>query len=323
MSTFDTRSLPDSAGEFRQIAKSGKTKTSLGEQAGRTVTWTVMFILLFLSVIPLLVVVKTAILDPVKYFGEVEKIIPSEVTIYNFKRLVGLVPESERQAKGISVAEFSYFTALKNSVIFTFASLFGQVFFSSLAAYAFARLRFPGKKFLFGIFLTALMIPGVVLFIPNYILMKELHWLNTYQGQIAPFFLMSPFAVFFMRQFFLSFPKELEESARLDGASHFTVFRKIVLPSSKGPLATLSILSFINLWNEFFWPFLITNTASNGAKRPLTVALQAFKAQQPQGGYDWTGLMAGTTLTIIPVVLLVAFLGKRVVESLAFSGLKG
>jgi multiple sugar transport system permease protein len=303
-------------------ALTAKHRRSFGESTGRLVTWTVMFVLLFMSIVPLLVVIKTAILDPVKYFGVVEKIIPTDVTIYNFKRVLGLVDKSDLSAKGLSVGEFSYFTALKNSLIFTFASLLGQVFFSSLAAYSFARLRFPGKKFIFGLFLTALMIPGVVLFIPNYILIKELGWLNTYQGEIAPFFLMTPFAVFFMRQFFLSFPKELEESARLDGASHFTVFRKIVLPASKGPLATLSILSFINLWNEFFWPFLITNTASNGAKRPLTVALQAFKAQQPQGGFDWTGLMAGTTLTILPVVLLVIFLGKRVVESLAFSGLK-
>jgi multiple sugar transport system permease protein len=285
-------------------------------------TWAVMLLLLFLSVVPLLVVFKTSILNPRTYFSEVEKLVPSDPTVFNYKRALGMVSKEDSIAVGGSGAEFNFFTALKNSLIFTGVSLVGQVFFSSLAAYAFARMRFPGRNALFAMLLSALMIPGVVLFIPNYILIKEFGWLNTYQGQIAPFFLMTPFAVFFMRQFFLGFPKELEESARLDGASHFTIFRKIVLPSSKGPLATLSILSTINLWNEFLWPFLMSNTASNGSKYPLTVALNAFKSQQPQGGIDWTGLMAATSLAVLPVILLVVFLGKRVVESLAFSGLK-
>jgi multiple sugar transport system permease protein len=207
-------------------------------------------------------------------------------------------------------------------VFFVAVTVAGQLFFCSLAAYAFARLNFPGKRWIFGLLLTSLMVPGVVLFIPNYITMRDLGWLNTYQGMIAPFLLFSPFALFFMRQFFLGFPKELEESARLDGASHFTVFRKIVVPASKGPLATLAMLTGIAQWNEFFWPYLMTNTAPNQAKCVLPVCLQAFKSQQPQGGFDWTGLMAGTSLALIPPVLLIVLLGKRVVESLAFSGLK-
>ena len=186
-------------------------------------------------------------------------------------------------------------------------------------AYAFARLRFPGRNIIFGALLTALMIPAVVLFIPNYIFMKDRHWLNTFQGQIAPFFLFAPFAVFFMRQFFLSLPKEMEESARIDGASPWRIFRSIALPLSTGPLATLCILSSINLWNEYFWPFLI---AKDDSKYPLTVALAAFRSQTPQGAPDWPGLMAGTALAVIPVLVLVVVLGRRVVESLQFSGSK-
>lgn len=304
------------------LGNSTRNKRNIRTSAGRGLTWGVMLMLLFLSIVPLLVVVKTAIMNPVSYFSDVEKLVPPDTTLFNFKRALGMVSKEESIAVGGSGAEFNFFTALKNSVIFTGVSLVGQVFFSSLAAYAFARLRFPGRNVLFGLLLSALMIPGVVLFIPNYILIKEMGWLNSYQGQIAPFFLMTPFAVFFMRQFFLAFPKELEESARLDGASHFMTFRKIVLPASKGPLATLSILSTINLWNEFLWPYLMGNTASNASKYPLTVALNAFKSQQPQGGLDWTGLMAATSLSVLPVILLVVFLGKRVVESLAFSGIK-
>ena len=285
----------------------------------RIAVWALMGFLVFLSLAPILVVLKTALANPRGFFTHARGLTPHNPTLFNFKRVLGMVSKEDSIAVGGSGAEFSYLTALKNSLLFTFVSLAGQVFFSTLAAYAFARMRFPGRNVLFGLLLAGLMIPGAVLFIPNYIFMKDRHWLNTYQGQIAPFFLMTPFAVFFMRQFFLSFPKEMEESARLDGATPWRIFRSIVLPLSKGPLATLSILSSINLWNEFLWPFLI---AKDNSKYPLTVALQAFKSQQPQGGIDWPGLMAGTVLAIVPVLVLVVVLGRRVVESLQFSGSK-
>ncbi len=281
--------------------------------------WVLMIFLVLLSLFPLIIVLKAGLSNPKGFFTQARAILPQDPTWFNFKRVLGMVSREDSIAVGGSGAQFKFFVALKNSLIFTFVALSGQVFFSTLAAYAFARLRFPGKNIIFGILLAGLMIPAAVLFIPNYIFMKDRGWLNTYHGQIAPFFLMTPFAVFFMRQFFLSFPKEMEESARLDGASTFRIFRSIVLPLSKGPIATLSILAMINLWNEFLWPFLI---AKNDSKYPLTVALQAFKSQQPQGGIDYPGLMAGTTLAVVPVLVLVVVLGRRVVESLQFSGSK-
>jgi multiple sugar transport system permease protein len=283
----------------------------------RVLVWLMLGLLLFVSVVPILVVIKTAIQPPKGFFTHASELIPRNTTLFNFKRVLGQVSKADSIAVGGSAGDFNYFTALKNSLIFTLGSLVGQMFFSTLAAYAFARLRFPGRNIIFGIILSAMMVPAVVLFIPNFILMRDLHWLNTFHGQIAPYFLMTPFAVFFMRQFFLSFPTEMEESARIDGAGTFKIFRKVVLPNSKGPLATLAIISTINLWNEYFWPFLI---AKDKDHYPLTVALSAFKSQQPQGGKDWPGLMAGTTLALIPVVLLVIFLGKKVVESLQFTG---
>ena len=118
--------------------------------------------------------------------------------------------------------------------------------------------EFPGKRLLFGAFLGSMMLPGVVLFIPNFILVRDLGWLNTMAGMVAPFALMSGFAVFFLRQFFLSVPRELEEAAVLDGAGHFTIFWRVVLPLSTGPLATLAMLTGIGAWNEFFWPFVVS-----------------------------------------------------------------
>ncbi len=124
-----------------------------------------------------------------------------------------------------------------------------------MSAYAFARLKFPGRNLIFFLYLSALMVPGIVLFIPNFVLIQQLGWLNTFQGMVAPYLLMTPFAVFFLWQFFLSLPLELEEAARLDGASPFGIFWRIVLPISQTPLATLAILTSINMWNDYFWPF--------------------------------------------------------------------
>ena len=286
---------------------------------GRVAVYVALALVLFVSIAPLLVVLKTALSSPKGFYSSADKLIPSNPTLFNFKRALGMVSNEESIAVGGSGADFNFLIALRNSVIFVGVGLVGQLFFSTLAAYAFARLKFPFKKAIFALMLAALMVPGVVLFIPNFILMKDLHWLNSFQGQIAPFFLMTPFAVFFMRQFFLSIPVELEESARLDGATPFTIFRRVVAPLASGPIATLAILTTINLWNEFFWPWLV---AKDKSKYPITVALQSFKSQQPQGGVDWTGLMAATTLAFIPVLVLVMFLGKRVVESIQFSGSK-
>jgi len=134
---------------------------------------------------------------------------------------------------------------------------------------------------------------------------------------VAPFCLMQGFSLFFLRQFFLSIPKDLEEAALLDGASHFYVFSRVVLPLSITPLATISMLTGINMWNEFFWPYLV---AKDEVQQVLPVALQSFKSQTPQGQPDWTGLMAATAITVMPTIVLLVGFGKRVVESVQYSG---
>jgi multiple sugar transport system permease protein len=136
-------------------------------------------------------------------------------------------------------------------------------------------------------------------------------------GMVAPFCLMSGFSIFFLRQFFLSVPRDLEEAALLDGASHFYIFRRIVLPLSVTPLATIAMLTGIGAWNEFFWPFIVSPGEEH---QVLPVALQAFKAQSPQGQIDWTGLMAASSITLLPTLLLLVAFGRRVVESVQFSG---
>ena len=286
---------------------------------GRVLAWVLLVILVFITVFPLWIVAKTAFTPAKDLFDQATTLFPSNPTLINFERVLGLLSLEQNQAARGSGAQINFLLAIRNSILFTGVVVIFQTFFSALAAYAFARLNFPGRNFIFFLFLAATMIPGVVLFIPNFILMKNLGWLNTFQGIVAPFVLMSPFAVFFLRQFFLSIPKELEEAAYLDGATPFYTFWKLILPISKTPLVTLAILTTIGTWNEFFWPYIV----SKGDQwQVVTVALKAFQSQTPQGTPDWTGVMAATFLAIIPVFILLVVLGRQVVESLQFSGIK-
>jgi multiple sugar transport system permease protein len=287
----------------------------------RVAAWIMLILLMLISVIPIWVVLKTALTHPKELFEKAGEFFPSNPTLLNFSRAVGLEDIQKLQEQSINTASLNILSALKNSAIFVLVTVLGQIMFSAMAAYAFARLRFPGREFLFTAILSAMMIPGIVLFIPNFILMKNLGWLDTFQGMIAPYVLMTPFAVFFLRQFFLNIPLELEEAAKLDGATPVFIFWRIVLPLSKAPLATLAILTSINMWNEFFWPYII-NSYNNESLRVLPVALQIFRTQTPQGAPDWSGLMAGTFISIIPVFILLIFLGRQVIESLQFSGSK-
>ena len=286
---------------------------------GKLVAWLVLILLLLITLLPIWIVIKTSLSSQRSLFSTASSLLPAEPTLFNFRRALGLVSLDEMVAAGGSGQTLNFPLYLRNSVIFTGMVVVFQIFFSAMSAYAFARLRFPGRNVIFFLYLSALMIPGIVLFIPNFVLVRQLGWLNTFQGMVAPYLLMTPFAVFFLRQFFLSLPLELEEAARLDGASRFGIFWRIVLPVSQTPLATLAILTSINTWNDYLWPFLV---GRDDSIRVLTVALGIFRSQTPQGVPDWTGLTAATLLSIVPIFLLMIFLGRRIIDSLAFSGLK-
>jgi multiple sugar transport system permease protein len=284
---------------------------------GRLLAWVVLIGMLVVTLMPLWVVLKTALMQPGDLFAHSTRLLPTDPTLLNFERVLGLVSQEDAIAAGGSGADINFLRALGNSLLFTGIIVVVQIFCAAMAAYAFARLRFPGRDVLFGLFIGSMMVPGVVTFIPNFILIKDLGWLNTMAGMVAPFCLMQGFSVFFLRQFFLSIPRDLEEAALLDGASHLYIFLRVVLPLSLTPLATIATLTGINMWNEFFWPYLV---AKDEAQQVLPVALQTFKSQTPQGQPDWTGLMAATTITVLPTVLLLVGFGKRVVESVQFSG---
>lgn len=288
-------------------------------QPGRVLAWAVLLFFMLFSLLPIWIMFKTALTYPKDVFTSGTSLLPAGTTLLNFERVLGLLSAHENYILGGTEASINFALALRNTVIYTGLIVIFQTLFSAMAAYAIARLRFIGRNLLFYMFLSALMIPQIVLFIPNFILIRELGWLNTFAGLVAPSILFGPFSVFFLRQFFLQIPKELEESARIDGASFFTVFWRLILPISWPPLATLILLNSIQMWNDFFWPFLV---GRNSHVQVLSVALQFFQTQTPEGIPDWTGLMAGAALASIPVFLLLLFLGRRVVQSIQFSGFK-
>ncbi|MBV8990527.1 MAG: carbohydrate ABC transporter permease [Solirubrobacterales bacterium] len=288
---------------------------------GRIAAWAVMGLLLIITLFPFFWMIRTALSSNPDLVAGKESLIPPGASIVNFKRALGLATQHEiTAATGAQTGTtINFFAALKNSVIVCTLITVGQVLFCSMAAYAFARLRFPGRNKLFFLFLMAMMIPPVFTLIPNFVLVKNLGLLNTYLGIAAPFLLMTPFAVFFLRQFFLGISKEVEEAAVLDGASRWRIFRQLIIPMSMAPLTTLAVLTYITAWNEYMWP-LVAGSQPN--VQVLTVALNAFKSSTPTAIPDWSGLMAATFLAAIPIILLFIALGRRMVDSIGFSGIK-
>ncbi len=230
-------------------------------------------VILLITFFPFLWVIRTALTNSNAIFSNTSSLLPVDPTISNFERVLGLVDTASvvgQQASNVSAGVLNFWLYLRNTIIVAGSITIGQSLFSAMAAYAFARFHFPFRDRLFVIYLTGLMVPGIVLFIPNFVVIRQLGWIGTFQGIIAPSFLMTPFAVFFMRQFFLGLNTELEEAALLDGATKFGVFWRIALPLMRGPLLTLAVLIFIGSWNDYLWPLLVGRDES---VRVLTVAL--------------------------------------------------
>jgi multiple sugar transport system permease protein len=297
-----------------------RVRVKKGINWGRIAAWCAMGLLMFVSLFPIFWMLRTALSTNADLVTGSQSLVPDNPTLLNMRQALGLASTEELTEAGtLTSADVNFFTALRNSVIVCTLITVGQVAFCSMAAYAFARLRFPGRDKLFFIFLTAMMIPPIFTLIPNFVLIKNLGWLNTFPGIVAPFFLMTPFAVFFLRQFFLGISKEVEEAALLDGAGRWKIFRQLILPMSAAPLATLAVLTYIAAWHEYMWP-LVTGDSEN--VRVLTVALNAFKSSTPTTAPPWAPLMAATFLASVPLIVLFLATAKKMVDAIGFSGIK-
>lgn len=285
----------------------------------RTTAWVLVGLAVALSILPFYWVLRTALSTNGALATNATSLLPAEFSLGAFKRVFGLQTPAEALADGGSGAQINFWLYLRNSVLFASLTTAGAVFFSAMAAYAFSRLRWRGRNLVFSLFLATMMVPPIFTALPNFLLIKNLGLLNTMAGMVLPYIFMTPFAIFFLRQFFLNMSREVEEAAMLDGARHLRIFFQIVLPNAAAPLATLALLTFIGQWNEYFWPLLVGQDES---VRVLTVGLGVFKSQSPQGAPDWSGLMAATLVSALPVLLLFMAFGKKIVNSIGFSGIK-
>jgi ABC-type glycerol-3-phosphate transport system permease component len=268
-------------------------------------TYIILFIGAFLSLIPFFWMISTSLMSLGEALGT--SFFPSE---FHFENYV----EAWRKA------QFSeYFL---NSVLITLITLSGELTFSILAAYAFARIDFPGRDFIFSVMLSTMMIPAMVFTIPNFLTVTWLGritpiaWINNWPALTIPF-MGSIFSIFLLRQFFAQVPDELYDAAQIDGAGHLRFLLQVVLPLSKAPLMVIVVLSFIGTWNSLAWPMLVTNTPD---WRPISVGLMNFV---DEAGQEINLTMAGAFITIIPILVIYFFTQKQFTESIARSGLKG
>lgn len=260
----------------------------------------ILFALFFL--LPLLWMVVTAFKPFEEWLNP--NWIPVNPTVENFQSIFN--------DKSLPVVNW-FFNSLLIASLFTAVILI----IDSLAGYAYARLDFPGKNFIFGLMLATLVMPGIMFLIPNYLTVARLGWIGDIQGVIAPGF-AGVFGVFFMRQFFQGLPKELEEAAYIDGASVWRTFVSVILPLSKGPIITLGIITFLTSWNDFLWPLLILG----GDRTALTLPV-GLATLQGQYTFDYGKLMAGALVLTLPVLLLYSIFQRYIIRSISMTGIKG
>jgi multiple sugar transport system permease protein len=236
---------------------------------------------------------------PEKYSGIIE-LICSPFTMENY-------------TESLSTDAFGIYFV--NSVIVAILVTAGNVFFCLLTAYALARREFMGKKLLFGTILGVLIVPPHVVMIPLYRLMVQFDWINSYFALVVPW-MVTPFAIFVIRQYLINLPKDIEDSARIDGASEWQIIFRIVFPLAKPILTVVAIYTFLNSWNSFLFPFLFTNEESF---RTLPVGLAFYMGKQ---SIDWGHLMAGAGISAIPVLIIFMIFQKNIIKGLTAGALK-
>lgn len=206
-----------------------------------------------------------------------------------------------------------------NTLMIACIGAFAHVVSNSFIAYGFAKVRFPGRSFLFSIVLGTMIIPGFVTLIPQYILFAKIHWVGTYLPLVVPGFFGSAFQIFLLRQFFMGIPNDLIEAAKIDGASHFRIWRQLMIPLAKPAIMTIAIMTFTGAWNDLLGPIIYL---TNEDHYTLQIALQAFKASSEKA--QWHYLMAGSVIVIVPVIALFFIFQRYFIEGMNISaGTKG
>jgi len=274
-------------------------------QASRTASrWLVLAavsVLTLLVLLPVLVIVFTAFKPTAEINAFPPTLLPGSWTLANFGRIFTDLP---------------FARLCLNSFVFAGGVTALALVFDSLAAYALARLDFRGNKVLLVAIVASLMIPFQATLIPVYQLVANLGWVNTFAGMIVPR-AADAFGIFFLRQFFVSLPRDLDSAARIDGASELRIFRSIVLPNAVPALMTLAIFTFVNNWNDLLWPLVFTTTPEMGT---ITSGLTLLTG--PSGIVPYGTMMAGSLIAVLPLAVLFLIMQRRFIESVATTGLK-
>lgn len=277
---------------------SGRGGRRLG---GKILAYFILGLVAFIALVPFIWMLSGSLKTLDTIFNNPLQVIPDPPQWSNYSRVWNELPLSRW------IFNSSYIVVL---------AVIGRVLFTATAAYAFARLQFPGRDYIFYAFLAGLMIPPEVTLIPAFTLIRQLGWYDNHLALIVPS-LSDAFAIFLLRQFFLSIPRELEEAARIDGASYLRVFFSIILPLSSSALAVVAALAFMDVWNSFQWPLIMIDSIN---KFTLPVGLQFL---QNSRSTDWPVLMAGNMIGLIPVIVVYLACQKYFVEGITMSGLKG
>lgn len=270
--------------------------------AGNVATYVVLVLGAAITLGPYLLSLSTALKTPRQFSGDNPLSFPDPLTLTNFGALFG------------GQHEFTRYFLITAEVVLVVTV--GQLVCSVLAAYAFARLRFPGRDVLFWVYLGTLMVPQVVTLIPLYSMMSTAGLRDTFWGIVLPYVFGSPYAIFLLREYFRAIPADLVSAARLDGASTLGILRHVIVPLSRPILATLTIITVVTHWNNFLWPLIVT---SSDQWRVVTVATSLL---QTQYNGNWTLVMAASTLAMLPLIIVFVLFQRHVVRSITLSGIK-
>lgn len=278
----------------------------------RAVAYVMLIVLSVPFVVPLLWLISTALKTPTQVYVSPPIWIPNPLRWQNF-------------AEALKVAPFDRY--LVNTLITTVIPMIGEVFLSAMVGYSFARVRWPGRDRVFGVCIATMLLPGVVTFIPTFIVYSKLKWVNTFLPFVVPAYFGGSLYIFMFRQFMLTLPEGLEEAARIDGATTFQIFTRIILPLLRPALATVAIFSFMGHWNDFFGPMIYLQKAN---LKTLMLGLAFFESMMTGtgGSYGFLStrlhlLMAITLLIDLPCILVFILFQKYFVRDVVFSGLKG
>ena len=269
--------------------------------AANILKYAVLLIGAFFTLLPFLWMISSSFKTPAEIIKIPPVLVPAELQWQNY-------------VEAWTAAPFGRY--LINTIIITVFTTVGVLVTSVLSAFAFSRLKFPGKDLVFSLFMATLMIPGEMLIITNFLTITKLHWIDTYQAMIVPW-VSNVFYIYLLTQFFLQVPDALYLAAKVDKCSDLKFMLKIMVPMNKSAITTIAILNIIGSWNSFLWPLLVTNSQE---MRVLSNGLIRF---QTEAGTDYELIMAASCILVVPIILVFLFLRKYVLEGVAFNGVKG